>query len=89
MVKYIIIFSSLAEKDKKLLKQAGLELKTKSILTKMETNPFINPPKYERLQGNLQGFYSRRINIKHRIVYEVFEDIKVIRILRMWTHYGK
>lgn len=87
MVKYQIVFSSLAEKDKALLKRAGLEKKTKDILDLMSTNPFINPPRYEKLVGNLSGFYSRRINIQHRIVYEVIEDKKIIRILRMWTHY--
>lgn len=87
MVMYRIIFSSMAEKDKKLLKQAGLEKKTKDILNLMEKNPFVNPPRYEKLVGNLCGFYSRRINIKHRIVYEVFEKERTIKVLRMWTHY--
>ena len=87
MVRYKIIFSKQAEKDKKLLKQAGLENKTKAILNKMIENPYITPPSYEALRGNLRGFYSRRINIQHRIVYEVIEAEKIIRILRMWTHY--
>lgn len=87
MVRYKIIFSKQAEKDKKLLKQAGLENKTKAILNKMIENPYVTPPSYEALRGNLRGFYSRRINIQHRIVYEVIESEKIIRILRMWTHY--
>lgn len=87
MVRYKIIFSKQAEKDKKLLKQAGLENKTKAILNKMIENPYVTPPSYEALRGNLRGFYSRRVNIQHRIVYEVIEAEKIIRILRMWTHY--
>lgn len=87
MVRYKIIFSRQAQKDKKLLKQAGLENKAKTILNKMIENPYVTPPPYEALRGNLHGFYSRRINIQHRIVYEVIETDHIIRILRMWTHY--
>lgn len=87
MVTYRIIFSKQAEKDKKRLKAAGFEKKAKEILNKMQQDPFVSPPPYEALKGNLQGFYSRRINIQHRLVYEVFFEKKIIRILRMWTHY--
>ena len=87
MVRYKIVFSKQAVKDKNLLKLAGLENKAKVILNKMVENPYITPPPYETLRGNLSGFYSRRININHRIVYEVFESEHIIRILRMWTHY--
>lgn len=87
MVRYKIVFSKQAVKDKNLLKLAGLENKAKVILNKMVENPYIAPPPYETLRGNLSGFYSRRINVKHRIVYEVFESEHIIRILRMWTHY--
>lgn len=87
MVRYKIVFSKQTVKDKNLLKQAGLENNAKAILNKMVENPYITPPPYEILRGNLSGFYSRRINIKHRIVYEVFESEHIIRILRMWTYY--
>lgn len=87
MVTYRIVFSKQAEKDKKRLKAAGLEKKAKEILNKMQKDPFVSPPPYEALKGSLQGFYSRRINIQHRLVYEVFFEEKTIRVLRMWTHY--
>ena len=83
---YNILFSKEAEKDKKLLKRAGLENKTKELLNIIRNNPFQNPPSYEKLRGDLQGFYSRRINITHRLVYAV--EKKNIIVLRMWSHYG-
>ena len=89
MVEYTIIFSKLADKDKKLLKQAGLEDKTKSILDIISTNPYKTPPSYERLRGDLESLLSRRINRKHRLVYKVYEDTKEIYVVRMWTHYDK
>lgn len=84
---YEVLFSKQAEKDKKLLKRAGLEAKTKNLLNIISNNPFQNPPRYEKLVGNLQGYYSRRINITHRIVYSV--SGKQVKVLRMWTHYSK
>ncbi len=84
---YIIRFSKQAMKDKKKLKEAGLEKIAKQILTLMENNPFCYPPSYEKLVGNLTEFYSRRINRQHRIVYKVNEAEKEILIYRMWTHY--
>ena len=83
---YNILFSKEAEKDKKLLKRAGLENKTKELLNIIRNNPFQNPPSYEKLRGDLQGLYSRRINITHRLVYAV--EKKNIIVLRMWSHYG-
>ena len=83
---YTILFSKEAEKDKKLLKRAGLENKTKELLNIIRNNPFQNPPSYEKLRGDLQGLYSRRINITHRLVYAV--EKKNIIVLRMWSHYG-
>ena len=83
---YEILFSKQAEKDKKLLKQAGLEKKTKQLLDILAINPSQTPPPYEKLLGDLKGKYSRRINIVHRLVYKI-EGNKVI-VLRMWTHYG-
>ncbi len=85
--KYVIKFSKQAEKDKKKLKNSGLDKICKTILLLMESDPFWYPPAYEKLCGNLSGLYSRRINRQHRIVYEVLEDINEIHIIRMWTHY--
>lgn len=93
---YIIRFSKQADKDKRLLKRAGLESKAKSLLNIIMENPFQNPPPYEGLVGNLRGYYSRRINIQHRLVYQVFSELVVIdgieyegtiKVARMWSHY--
>lgn len=87
MVEYKIIFSKLADKDKKLLKQAGLESKAKQLLDLIAIDPYQTPPTYEKLKGNLNGCCSRRISYQHRLVYEIDETKKEIFILRMWTHY--
>ncbi|MDE6419209.1 MAG: Txe/YoeB family addiction module toxin [Lachnospiraceae bacterium] len=93
---YIIRFSKLAEKDKKLLKGAGLDSKAKNILNIIAQNPFQTPPPYEGLVGNLNGYYSGRINIQHRMVYQVYHESVVIdgivyegtiKVVRMWSHY--
>ena len=84
---YKIIFSKQASKDKKLLKSSNLEEKAKIILIKMSADPFSYPPNYEKLSGDFQGLYSRRINRQHRIVYKVDETNKIIYVYRMWTHY--
>ncbi len=89
MVEYKIIFSKAADKDKKLLKQAGLESKAKELLDLIAINPYQTPPTYEKLRGNLCGCCSRRISYQHRLVYEIDESKKEIFILRMWTHYDK
>ena len=89
MVEYKIIFSKIADKDKKLLKQVSLENKTKELLNLIAIDPFQTPPTFEKLKGNLIGYYSRRINYQHRLVYEVDENRKEIFILRMWTLYDK
>lgn len=89
MVEYKILYSKYALKDAKKLSSANLALKTKDLIELIKKNPFQNPPPYEKLVGNLNGAYSRRINIKHRIVYEVRENDNVVRILRMWSHYGE
>ena len=82
-------FTKEAEKDKKLLKAAGLSEKAKKLLNVLSVNPYQIPPSYEKLVGNLKDYYSRRINIQHRIVYRVFDDIKIVVIHAMWTHYEK
>jgi len=89
MVEYKILYSKLALKDAKKLSSANLSQKAKELIEIIKKNPFQKPPPYEKLVGNLNGAYSRRINIKHRIVYEVREIDKVVRIARMWSHYGE
>lgn len=85
--KYKILFSKIALKDREKLDNAGLEKNYKKILDIMLNDPFGYPPSYEKLVGELNGFYSRRINRQHRIVYKVIEETKEIHIIRMWTHY--
>lgn len=82
-----IKFTKAAEKDKKLLKQAGLDTKAKKLLNVIALDPFQTPPSYEKLIGGLKGYYSRRINIQHRIVYRVYPDLQTVVIHAMWTHY--
>ena len=84
---YEIVFTKQAQKDKKLLKQAGLDKRTKALLDVIAENPFKNPPRYEKLVGDLAGYYSRRINVQHRLVYQVYEELKTAKVLSMWTHY--
>ena len=89
MVGYKVVYSKLALKDAKKLSSASLDKKAKELIEIIKNNPYQNPPPYEKLVGNLSGSFSRRINIKHRIVYEVLEEEKLVRISRMWTHYGQ
>jgi len=84
---YTVIFSRAAQKDKALLKQAGLDGKARALLDVLMANPYQNPPAYEKLQGDLLGFYARRINRQHRVVYRMDEPAKIVHIARMWTHY--
>jgi Txe/YoeB family toxin of toxin-antitoxin system len=87
MVKYKLIFMSQAQKDAKKLAQSGLKEKTKKLLEIILENPLKYPPQFEYLKGDLKGLISRRINKQHRVIYEVFEEEKIIKIYRMWTHY--
>lgn len=87
MVTWNLVYSKYAVKDAKKLSAVGLRDKAQVLLNILEVEPFRNPPPYEKLVGDLQGAYSRRINIQHRLVYEVFRKEKTVRILRMWTHY--
>lgn len=82
-----LAFSKHAQKDAKKLSAAGLKDKATELLAVLAADPFQNPPSYEKLVGDLAGAYSRRINIQHRLVYEVFTKERVVRVLRMWTHY--
>ena len=87
MVKWNVVYSKFALKDAKKLSAAGLRDKAQALLDILEIDPFQNPPPYEKLVGDLRGAYSRRINIQHRLVYEVFRKEKTVRVLRIWTHY--
>lgn len=82
-----LVFSKYALKDAKKLSAAGLKEKAQALLDILELDPLQNPPPYEKLVGDLKGAYSRRINIQHRLVYEVFRKEKFVRVLRMWAHY--
>ena len=82
-----LAYSKYAIKDAKKLSAAGLKDKAKALLDILEIDPFQNPPPYEKLVGDLKGAYSRRINIQHRLVYEIVRKEKTVRVLRMWTHY--
>tara|TARA_R110001599_G_scaffold297218_1_gene501485 strand:+ start:794 stop:1057 length:264 start_codon:yes stop_codon:yes gene_type:complete len=86
-VSWELVYTKQAQKDAKKLASSGLKSKAKYLLQVIEENPFQTPPPFERLVGDLSGAISRRINIQHRIVYQVYEGQKVIKVLRMWTHY--
>ncbi len=87
MVSWQVVFAKHAQKDAKKLAAAGLKPKAQELLDVLAADPFQNPPPYEKLVGDLTGAYSRRITIQHRLVYEVFAKERVVRVLRMWTHY--
>ena len=84
---YKLIYTRQAQKDAKKLAQSGLKKNAFKILEIIKEDPFHNPPSYEKLLGDLAGAYSRRINIQHRIVYQVYEKEKTVKVIRMWTHY--
>lgn len=86
---YTIVFSKTAAKDTKKLKAAHLDDRAKKLIDLLRANPYQNPPSYEKLVGDLQGVYSRRINAQHRLVYEVYEDMKTVKIISLWTHYER
>jgi Txe/YoeB family toxin of toxin-antitoxin system len=87
MANWQLLYTKAAQKDANNVKRAGLKDKALQLLIIVAENPFQNPPPYEKLVGDLTGAYSRRINIQHRLVYEVLEAEKIIKILRMWSHY--
>lgn len=84
---WAIVFTKHAQKDAPKLASAGLKAKAQELLAILKDNPFQNPPPYEKLVGDLSGAYSRRINIQHRLVYEVLSDEHTVKVLRMWSHY--
>ena len=82
-----VLYTKQAQKDAKRLASAGLKAKAQTLLDVLAEDPFRSPPPYEKLIGDLKGAYSRRINIQHRLVYQVLEDEHVVKVLRLWTHY--
>lgn len=87
MSNYKLVYTKQAIKDAKKAASSGLKSKIKDLLVIIEVNPFEEYPPYEKLVGNLEGAYSRRINIQHRLLYQVYEKEKVVKVIRMWTHY--
>lgn len=82
-----LVFTKHAQKDAKKLAESGLKANAQTLLVVLTANPYQNPPPYEKLVGDLNGAYSRRINIQHRLVYEVLDTEKIVKVLRMWSHY--
>ena len=83
-----LVYTKQAVKDAQKLKASSLDRKAKRLLDIVKNDPYANPPRYEKLIGDLSGAYSRRINIQHRLVYEVLEEEQTVKIIRMWTHYA-
>ena len=86
---YKIVYAKMASKDVPKLKAAYLTEKAKMLIDLLRENPFQNPPPYEKLVGDLNGAYSRRINVQHRLVYQVYEEEQTVKILSLWTHYER
>jgi len=82
-----VVFTKQAQKDAKKLAAAGLRSKAETLLDILRENPYKSPPTFEKLLGDLSGAYSRRINIQHRLVYQILDNEKVVKVIRMWTHY--
>lgn len=87
MIGWKLVFTKAAQKDARTLAAAGLRPKAEELLAILADDPFRNPPPFEKLLGDLAGAFSRRINIQHRLVYQVLSEIKTVKVLRMWTHY--
>ncbi|MCB8943383.1 MAG: Txe/YoeB family addiction module toxin [Ardenticatenaceae bacterium] len=87
MVTWRIVYTKQARKDAEKLAAAGFRAKAEELLAILKENPYQTPPSYEKLVGDLTGAYSRRINIQHRLVYQILEDVQTVKIIRMWTHY--
>ena len=81
------VFTKQAQKDAKKIAQSGLKIQASQLLDILRDNPYQNPPPYEKLVGDLSGAYARRINIQHRLVYQVLDDINTVKVIRIWTHY--
>jgi len=87
MVSWRLVFTKQAQKDAKKITHSGLKPQAERLLEILQENPYKNPPPYEKLIGDLTGVYSRRINIQHRLVYQILDEIKTVKVIRMWTHY--
>ncbi len=87
MVSWALVFTTQAQKDAKKLAASGLKAKAERILGILRRDPYQKPPPFEKLVGDLAGAYSRRINIQHRVVYQVLTEIRTVKVLRLWTHY--
>jgi len=87
-VSWEVVFTKQAQKDARNLASAGLKDKAQSLIDILKENPYQNPPPYEKLIGDLLGAYSRRINIQHRLVYQVYEKENIVKVIRLWTHYA-
>lgn len=87
MVNWTLVFTTHAKRDAKKLTRSGLKPQAQKLLDLLTHNPYQTPPPYEKLVGDLAGACSRRINIQHRLVYQVLHDIKTVKVIRMWTHY--
>lgn len=86
-MKWQLVYTGQAQKDAKKLAASGLRPNAEALLNILKDNPFQNPPPYEKLVGDLAGAYSRRINVQHRLVYQVLEQDRIVKVIRMWTHY--
>ena len=84
---WTLVYTNQARKDSKKLSSSGLRPKAEMLLAILKQNPYQTPPTFEKLVGDLQGAFSRRINIQHRLVYEILDDIRTVKVIRMWTHY--
>jgi len=87
VVNWRLVFTKQAQKDAKKIAQSGLKTQAIKLLEILQNNPYQNPPPYEKLVGDLTGAFSRRINIQHRLIYQILDDIKTVKVIRMWTHY--
>jgi Txe/YoeB family toxin of toxin-antitoxin system len=87
MVNWRLVFTKQAQKDAKKIAHSGLKPQAEHLLDILKENPYKNPPPYEKLLGDLNGAYSRRINIQHRLVYQILDNTKTIKVIRMWAHY--
>jgi Txe/YoeB family toxin of toxin-antitoxin system len=88
VVKYRVVYAKQAQKDAKKIARSNLKEKALELIDLLQKDPFRKPPEYEALVGDLSRAYSRRLNIQHRLIYQVYEKEKVVKVLRMWTHYG-
>jgi toxin YoeB len=87
VVNWTLVFTAQAKKDAKRVASSGLKAQAQRLLDVLAANPYQTPPRYEKLVGDLAGAYARRINVQHRLIYQVLDDARVVKVIRMWTHY--